>query len=463
MKATIQQPVRRYNNEVGRSITPFLDAYVSRDGKNLQAVKVRVTVDREHYVHPMGFSVTKKQWHKRLKEVTSAHPHHGKLNADIDAIVKEFKDILELKKPETRDMFLYYHKSEATKMPTMAEAAKAYGAAQNAPQSEECYISLANHLDAANFGHLPVDKFHYAESKKFFKYLMETPIRKRRDGKLMKVNTAIRILGFLRSVMYEQQRLGHIPPDKNPFIHWKFPNKEKVVKDPLTAREVALLCLGEFPFDSWRLAVDVWLWMVFAGGMRISDALRVKRDDALQSDFLYEMTKTKTKRVLELDDELRAIVERNLDHGGVYLFNYLPDNFEKLNLAWWDSLNEAERQEWRAAELAKLRADVREMMPDEAHIGRAFQRKNKELQDYMVDIASRLVANNIRKAAAYVGIEKNIHPHLARNTFGVLADANGVSRSDIQHIYGHASGKQTEDYLQTPKEVIDRTNLAVVS
>ena len=75
-------------------------------------------------------------------------------------------------------------------------------------------------------------------------------------------------------------------------------------------------------------------------------------------------------------------------------------------------------------------------------------KSNKERFLKHVNAKNGYINKYCKELAAHLGLQKKVTMHIARHTFGYLADRSKVSLTMIQSLYGHSSLGMTERYIQ---------------
>lgn len=173
---------------------------------------------------------------------------------------------------------------------------------------------------------------------------------------------------------------------------------EKSKKERLTKEEVAKI--REIKLDGYlNDARNIFLFCVNTMGIRIGDAMRLKRNNVVNGKLLYQMNKTGDTMSITLTKEANEIIRH-------YLYDKMSDN---------------------------------------PYIFPYIRDRNKEFTE--IGSATALVNKGLKRIAYLAGINKKITTHIARHTWTQLAiDAKANPRT-IQKALGHESFSTTEGYI----------------
>ena len=219
---------------------------------------------------------------------------------------------------------------------------------------------------------------------------------------------------IIRKLLNDAIREDLVPVNKNPFIKYKL-TLDKVEKIYLTETEVGQLYNIELPTEHLIcIGRDMFVFACYAGGLRISDLLKLKYKHYDGERITIMMHKTKQVVQVKLSSIAKEILHKyfNIEHGiEDYIFPVLVREKDDIN------------------SLTLFRA----ISSNTAYINRLLK-----------------IATN------KTGINKNISFHTSRHTFATLALRKGIRLEYVSKLMGHSSVKQTSSYAKIVNEELDK-------
>lgn len=219
-----------------------------------------------------------------------------------------------------------------------------------------------------------------------------------------KINT---IEGNMRviSSMYNAAALDSSEKDRiylkarNPFELYTF-KKQKVLQVALTMDEFKLIenakLIGEL-----NDARNIFCFMFYMGGIRISDALQMKYSMVTNGTLKYTQVKGENIKPVHRRVDLLPIHYKFLTYKGDYFFPYSSNGKTKDR--------------------------------NTGHISR-----------------------KLKKVCAQLGIDKNVTTKTARHTFGAWAKPI-IGMDQLRDVYGHSSTAMTANYTANSKDLLSET------
>jgi len=180
-------------------------------------------------------------------------------------------------------------------------------------------------------------------------------------------------------------------------------SKTKTIKQKLTIEEINAIADLELTPDTIRYhARNIFLVQFYFRGMRIGDALRLEVSEIVGDRLQYSANKTEVNYDMKIVQPCMNILKEYLTgKTNGYIFPFI-----------------------RNANL-----------------------KSSELKD---EIKNRTGVINwhLKEIAKSVGIVKNVSTHIARHSFGSIADKQlGGNLKQLQGLFGHSSRAMTEGYI----------------
>ena len=374
------------------SIKLTLNPYKNKYGDS--SITIRLTKERKTLYLPTGKHCNREEWNGT--QCNNKHPHKERMNQLLRKKIFEITELLlvwetenpdisvneimhRIREGDERDLINYFVKYMETFNNKLQR-----GTYNNYRASMKV---LKEYKNAINFK--DVD---YNFLRDYYNFLINSPNKSGKNtikqGRTH--NTAQKHIKMLKTVLYAS---GKMDRNKNPFAQYHItwtPTK----KSALTKEELHLLKKQQL-IGILNDARNIFLFQFYCQGMRISDALKIKKTDINGNIMNYKMKKTGTLRVIELIPEAIEIIKSYLNSNSTdeYIFPFL---------------------------------------------------KNCNA----MDTATALVNKSLILVAKMCEITKHITTHVARHTWANLADKHSINHRIIQQALGHHSLSTTETYLQ---------------
>lgn len=228
------------------------------------------------------------------------------------------------------------------------------------------------------------------------------------------VNTTAKNIKFIRRVFNEAYRKDLIEHHIIPFRKYKF-KTQKTERQYLTESELASIeNISLTKGSKTEMYRDMFIFASYAGGIRISDVLRLRWMDFDGSHIHITMRKTKEQISIKLPNKSLSIINKYKpykENSTSFIFPVLQGNFSKLD-----------------AEQAH-----RVVMNATSAINNALDKIRKELE-----------------------IPKRVSFHISRHTFATRALRKGIAIDKVQKILGHTDIKETQVYAKIVSSELDK-------
>ena len=215
--------------------------------------------------------------------------------------------------------------------------------------------------------------------------------------------SAVNHLAMVRSVFAEARKNEVIDDKTTPFgkgkMSIKFPDSKKI---GLNREEISRLEVVELPSDAHDHARNLWLFSYYMAGMRISDVFRLTWSDIKDGRLHYVMGKNDKGDSIKMPQQAIAITEK---------YRQFKDNTDLI-------------------------------FPDLKNTAKADKFK---LERQIAFCASRYDKFLNKKVAPLCNIDKKLTMHIARHSFGQLANGKADIRV-LQKLYRHSKLETTLGY-----------------
>lgn len=226
------------------------------------------------------------------------------------------------------------------------------------------------------------------------------------------IHSNLKILRMLFNLAFRE---GVITADQNPFLRYKL-QTEKTTKDYIT--ETELKQLEELVInETYVMNHHRWMYVFacYAGGLRISDLLKLQWRNFNGKHITITMHKTHDQISINLPD--------------------------------------------RALEILSFYQGVTGTDPDAfifPLLDKEVDYTNKQVLFKCISSATAYANKNLKKLATMANIDKEISFHTSRHTFATLALRKGIRMEFVSRLMGHASLKTTQVYAKIVNEDLDK-------
>jgi integrase/recombinase XerD len=226
-------------------------------------------------------------------------------------------------------------------------------------------------------------------------------------GWLLTQMTPAGVRTYLTALVAMWNRAAVFPADVKPFGGVKIPKHQPKEKASLSEDQVHTLATGGPLPAQQHDARNLYLACLYLHGSRISAVLMIRWQDVDSKRVRYQAMKGGPLKKVKIRPELQAILAQyrpEAPNPAAFVFPYLPADFFHLP--------PLERYKARKRAVSK-------------------------------------VGWHLAGACATLGLPDNIHPHTARHTMArITVEANDGDIRATQHVIGHTSYQQTEEYVR---------------
>lgn len=381
---------------------------------------IRITKNRKSSYIYIGHYVAAQYWDDRRRAVRPSHPNAGFLNGLLAAKLAETQKSLIKLQIDKKDVSVNRIKQSITRE---AGGASFFDLAEahlntlirdhkwSRYSTEKSYINHLKRFTRSN--RLTFEELTELFLKEFKSYLIHQMGLSER--------TAINQFVFIRLLYNRAIRQGLALRDNYPFGHGKikikFPETQKV---GLTVAEIQTLENMDNLTSEERHALNVWLFSFYLAGIRISDVLTIKWGDLYDGRLHYRMQKNAKLVSLQLPDKIMPLLE---PYEG---FKESEEDFVFPDLKFADSGN------------------------------------SRRFRD-QIKLANKHINAHLKKVAQKAGIQKKLTMHIARHSFGHIAE-DRIPIQILQKLYRHSHITTTLQYQSNfISQETDRALLKIVN
>lgn len=229
-----------------------------------------------------------------------------------------------------------------------------------------------------------------------------------------KVNTIHKDMKFIRKLFNDAYRLGKIEHSLIPFNKYQM-KTEKTHRTFLTSPELTLFENVEVtPGTRLALHKDMFIFASYAGGLRVSDVLKLQWENFDGVHVSISIHKTKTQLSVLLPKKALEIIQK-----------YRPAEVKPKHFIFPQLEND-------------LKLD--DPLAVDTEISRATAYINK----------------NLSILAKKAEITKHISFHISRHTWATQALQKGISIDKVSKLMGHADISETQIYAKIVNEELDK-------
>ena len=374
---------------------------------------LRIIKDRKTKYIALGIRVPREQWNFDDNKVRKSHPHYKILNKTIAEKVAKAEGIT------------YEMENDITRYTTSGKIKDSL-----LGRSSESFLKYA-------------DKFISKLSKtdrvgNYYKYVgVIKKLRKYLKGKDLAFceitvsflkdyeqhlseelknhpNTIHSNLKTIRKLMNDAVREDIVPIDKNPFYKYKL-KLVKTERHYISEEEIKII-ENKVITDSPRVKVarDMFIFACYAGGMRISDVLRLKWENYDGERIVMKTKKTSDILSIKVPNKAKAIME-----------SYFTDKSKSDHFVFPVMKNYVDYSE------------------------------PKKLYDSLAT-AKSIVNTDLEKLEKMCELNLNLHFHLSRHSFAVIALKKGMRIEYLSKILTHSDIKTTQVYAKIVSSELDK-------
>ncbi len=369
---------------------------------------LRITHNRKTTFKSTGIYVLPKHWDAEKNIVSTAHPNSKRINFKLSSeLNKAQKAALDLeivdssvtskavkKKLTINGSFLNYFENYVSSL-GQTDRIASFKKANTVLEKVKSFLGEAD---------LKFEEVTVSWIKEFEEYL--------RDELENGVNTIHSNLKILRKLMNEAIREDLFPFHLNPFLKYKLVWKE-VPKEYLTEEELKQFELLSFDKEDIRFHQwNMYVFACYAGGIRISDLLKLQWKNYNGTHVTFQMLKTGDTISVKLPTKAKDIIEQYWDNQNPeqLIFPFLQPSDLLSSQALYDA------------------------------ISRSSAHANK----------------NLKEMANSAEINKCLTFHTSRHTWATRALRKGMRIEYVSKILGHKSIKVTQIYVKIVNSELDQ-------
>jgi Phage integrase SAM-like domain/Arm DNA-binding domain len=273
------------------TITPVL--YPRKDKNGLYPVKIRITKNRKSEFESLGFSVSKSNWLKSTRRISSSHPEHKVLNFEIE---KKINELDNMNKKFGKVLF----SSKLNVFEDFRKKIESFGGKQyyTKKRYNTTYLHLLGFWGNENLNYFDIDKDFFID---FREYLRTNVVSRDKLSQTPSENTIGNYLKIFKTFLIEKQGEGVFFTDLS-FTRKIFPTKTPSQKKTLNEQELWKLdnILPSHPGFRpllWN-SLNTFMFCFWSQGLRIGDCLRLKWGNI--EDNLISVNMSKTDRPINI-------------------------------------------------------------------------------------------------------------------------------------------------------------------
>jgi integrase len=380
--------------------------------KGLAPLYLRLIKDRKAKFIALKIYLKPSEWNKANGKVRKSHPNSARLNAMIAQRIADAEGVaVEL---ETKTKTISSHKikeriigaAPADFFPFADKYIKSLEKAGNISSHKRVGVVIRKLKEYCDDKPLYFDEITVTFLKEYEEHL------KTKYGNSQ--NTIHGNLKIVRKIINDAIREDIITRNDNPF--YKFQLKlEKTQRNFLTEEELIKLEQLELPVNSkLKLHRDMYVFAVYAGGLRVSDLILLKWSNFDGERVHIQMHKTKSVVTVKLPNKALEI-----------LFSYKKE----------DNLPE------------------HYVFPIFSHL---IDYSNPTFLFTKLTSAITAIDKNLKVIGTKAEIQKKFSFHTSRHTFATWALRKGIRIEYVSKILGHANIKETQIYAKIVNEELDK-------
>lgn len=384
------------------TVKAVLWSVANKAGKH--PIKVRITENGKPRYIGTGYAVSRKEWNPKRSEVRSSVINHAVINERIQSIILNAqqatnemvrnKEMVTSRKVKERasggqaqDLFEYAF--------AHIKNLEAMGKGRTAKRRRSCINKFQTYVKSKTLDFSEVD----IDLLKGYEIFM-----KRKGNKPNTINKDFLGLKFFFNKAIKEKKFAS---EKNPFLQFDIPKKEKVFKEKLSVEELRSLFSEELPPGS-RVAdaQNIFKFAFYTGGLRVGDILLLKWRNIVKGRLVIQTEKTDDPKSTKLlEPALQAISGyRKDEHPDHFIFPFLSN---------------------------------RRDYSDPLYLVAQLESKTSQINRYLKQIATK------------AGVQKTVTTHIARHSMADYLRRSGKSLYDISKILGHSNIAVTQTYLKS--------------
>ena len=380
--------------------------------KDIAPIHFRIIKDRKITYISSGIMIHKDHWIEDKTKISAKVQNSARLNLQLTAKFAELqKEVIDKetfqKSLTSRQLRNSIYGMKPTNFFTIAdEVLESYENEGKVGTHDKCksiITKLEEYNESRNlfFQDITVDFL-----TKYEKYLRVT--------KNNKTNTVHKDLKFIRRIFNEAITRDIIEVGVSPFNKYKI-KLEKTSRTYLTEEELKLIEKLEMKEGSLiKCHRDMFVFSCYAGGLRVSDVLKLKWGHIDGGHILISIKKTKEQLRIKIPDKGLQIInsfKTENDEATNYIFPVLPNGLVETNARLFD--NE-------------------------------------------INSATTLINKNLKIITKRAKVEKSISFHISRHTWATRALRFKVPIEIVSKILGHANIRETMIYAKIVNSEMDK-------
>jgi len=380
---------------------------INKKGK--APIHFRITKNRRNRYISSSLSIEPIHWDEMKERIKPAHPNSSRLNSFLTNKYNELQD----------QVFEFETHSKSLSTGVLKEKIMGKKPADFFHFAE---IAQQEYWEAKQVSTHKKNKYilqklvAYRKGRSLDFYDIDVEFLKRyetylRDVKGNGANTIHKDFRFIRTLFNRAVRLGTIDMNQNPFNRYKL-KSVKTQRTYLTEEELqSIVDLSLDSFSQLDLTRDMFIFASYTGGLRISDILKLQKDNFDSSHIHFAIHKTKGQLSIKIPNKALDIINKWADQSQVFVFPFMPDNIDFDNVE----------------NLAKK-----------------------------ISSKSAIVNKHLKTIASQTGLTKNLSFHVSRHTWVTRALRKGISLDKVSKLMGHAQLKDTQIYAKIVSQELDK-------
>lgn len=381
-----------------------------KNKKGKAPIHFRIIKDRKVRYISSGITIPIDQWDEKNDKVKSSNRNSGRLNSYIANKFAEIQDAVlgyetttkDITSKELRDSV--FGKRPVNFFPFAGEVLEKYKIDGKIGTYHK-NLSIIEKLKKYKPSNLT-----FCEITPDFLSKYEVHLR---QVHLNKTNTVNKDMKFLRKVFNDAIRQDVIELKNTPFRKYQL-KAEKTHRDYLTEEELSRI--ERYPAkEGSRIGLhrDMFVFAAYAGGLRISDILKLQWGDFDGTHINIVIKKTGVQVSIKLPNKALDIISKYK---------------QKTTIA---------------------KSFVFPMLANTLYLNDPVK------MDRAISSATVQGNKNLKTIAEAVGIEKKLSFHIARHTFAVRALRKGISIDKVSKLMAHSAIRETQIYAKIVNEDLD--------
>lgn len=382
------------------------------NAKNESPVHFRIIKNRKTSYIASGIRLPQSHWDEKKNKVKSIHKNSARLNSYLANKFTEIQDIVFEHETISKSLTSRNLKEKVFgKKPSdffafADEVVKNYKTQQKI-RSYYKNLTTINKLKA----YKPNTRLTFHDITPEFLVKYEHYLITHHGNK---TNTVNKDMKFLRKLFNDAIGQDIIEYQNNPFRKYKL-KLEKTHRDYLTEEElVKIETINPILGSKIDLHRDMFVFASYAGGIRVSDVLKLqwKNFDGIHLHIVIK--KTGVQVSIKVPNKALEILKKytnNQQNKEAFIFPMFPATTD-LN--------------------------------------------DPEILDTAISRSTAYINKNLKIIAKDAGIEKNLSFHISRHTFAVMALRKGISIDKVSKLLAHSNIRETQVYAKVVNEELDK-------